>query len=354
MSHALDARLLALVAAAEAPGSAEAAEAALDAVARELFALHYERSAPYRRLVDQRGAGPVAGWRSVPWVPIEGFREGLLSWVPPDAARLTFVSSGTTQAVRGVHRLDTEALYRRGAMARFAAALLPPGAPRRIASLVPDHPSSSLGTMVRWAIEALGGPGSGWVSPDAGRELAALTEPVLLVGTALGLLATLESAPELRLPEGSAIMETGGFKGQRTEVTRRDLFALYARAGVPASRVVGEYGMAELSSQWYDGVVGSADPDPDARVYFPAPWARTRVVDPVSLDDVGYGQEGLLLHFDPLNRGSMAAILTQDVGVRCAWDPNPIARGPARDGFRYVGRAVGAALKGCSTAELTG
>ncbi len=351
MSSALDARLMALLRGADD----------LDEVAVALFRHQVQACPAYRRLVESRAGGhlsralhEVTGWRSVPWAPIEGFRNGLLCAVRPEAAAHTFVSSGTTAAVRGIHRLDSGALYRAGALRAFERALLPAGAPRRIISLVPQVAESSLATMVGWVLEAFaesGGPPTAWTSTLQQESLG--DQPVLVLGTALGLLAALDAAPDLRLPAGSAIMETGGFKGQRAEITRAMMFERYARAGVPAERVVGEYGMAELSSQWYDGIVGSACPDPDQRVYFPPPWARTRVVDPVSLIDVPYGGVGLLLHFDPLNRGSVSAILTQDLGVR---RPPPVfgdgERSEARDGFTYVGRASGAPLKGCSSMEL--
>ncbi len=57
----------------------------------------------------------------------------------------------------------------------------------------------------------------------------------------------------LALPAGSRIMETGGFKGRSRVVERATLYAQASqRLGVPVDAIVAEYGMTELSSQYYD------------------------------------------------------------------------------------------------------
>lgn len=338
----LDASILALI----------EGQARFEDVAADVFAHQYSASAAYRRLCDAQQRAPAAelDWRLIPAVPIEAFRGQSLTCFPPERCVATFLSSGTTSAERGRHDFDTLALYRAGAMRRFGAALAPTGR-RRIVSLIPDasaRPDSSLSQMVSWALETFGTDESG---VDESGLSAATGAPALVLGTAFGLATWLEQNPTLQLPAGSAIMETGGFKGQRQELTRDDLFQLYERAGVPSACVVGEYGMAELSSQWYDGVVGQAGP-PETRVYWPAPWARTRVVDPQTRRDVAPGETGLLLHVDPVNRGSVQAVLTQDLGRRItpSADVAP-PDGPPRDGFVYVGRARLAALKGCGLVD---
>jgi hypothetical protein len=65
---------------------------------------------------------------------------------------------------------------------------------------------------------------------------------------------------------------------------------------------------------------------------------RTRVVDPVTLDPLPAGREGLLQHFDLANIGSVIAVQTEDVGVM------------QDDGFVVIGRAAGATPRGCSIA----
>jgi hypothetical protein len=69
------------------------------------------------------------------------------------------------------------------------------------------------------------------------------------------------------------------------------------------------------------------------------------VVDPADVNrEVADGEEGILKHFDLVNRGSVSAILTGDRGRRVG------------DGYVVLGRAHGAQLRGCSLAleELRG
>jgi hypothetical protein len=193
-------------------------------------------------------------------------------------------------------------------------------------------------------MERFGGPGSGWLlerAADLPAARAAFSRaeaegaPVLVLGTALGFHALLEDL-RVRLPEGSRVMDTGGMKGRRGEVSRAELLHRYEdRLGVPPRHVVGEYGMTELSSQFYE--------TPE-RVWTAPPWVRTRVLDPETLTPLPPGSPGLLAHVDLANAWTAAFILTEDLGVAVP------------GGFRLLGRAQGADLRGCSlaTEELLG
>ena len=102
-------------------------------------------------------------------------------------------------------------------------ALLPEGCPRQLVSLIGPAdklPHSSLAQMVSWAIERFGTSRSGYVE-DA-KALSQFDQPLLLLGTAFGLAECFKHAPDVRLPVGSTIMETGGFKGRYKELSRVD------------------------------------------------------------------------------------------------------------------------------------
>ena len=62
---------------------------------------------------------------------------------------------------------------------------------------------------------------------------------------------------------------------------------------------------------------------------------------------VAPGADGLLLHIDPVNRGSVLAVITQDVGTRVV----DAGHSPIRDGFVYRGRASDALHKGCGLVD---
>jgi hypothetical protein len=169
------------------------------------------------------------------------------------------------------------------------------------------------------------------------REAAERAQPVCLLGTAFSLVHLLDHLAEtglpLRLPPGSRIMETGGYKGRSRTLPRPELHAGLTRwLGVPASHIVGEYGMCELASQAYDRAVG----DPAPRQYRFPPWARAVVVSPETGREVAEGEAGLLRVVDLANARTVLAVLTEDLAVR---------RGA---GFELLGRAAGAEARGCS------
>ena len=308
-------------------------DAALDAIALQLLAHQRAGCADYDRWCGQKIREQPQGWRDIPPLPVSGFSLMDLATFPEADTVATYLTSGTTTGRRGRHRFRDLSVYRATSMRSFQRALLPDGRPRTLISLVKPEDDSSLWQMIAWAIEQLGTSDSR--VDETGTTLGDDSEGPLILGTAFGLATALERQPGLQLPENTLVMETGGFKGRRRELTRPELHELYARAGIRSANVVGEYGMTELSSQWYDAIAGRGGPV-EERAYEPPPWARTRVLDPVTLTEVADGQVGLLSHFDPMNLDSVSAILTSDLGER------------AGDGFKYRGRATGAALRGCS------
>jgi hypothetical protein len=337
-----------------------------DGLARRVAGYQFEHCAPYRAYCQARGVRPYAAesWTDVPAVPAAAFKVLDLISHPPGASSAVFRTSGTTAAgtTRGVHHVPDLDLYHGSLLPSFRAHLLPEGGRMPILSLVPStsaQPDSSLSHMMAVVTERCGAPGSGsFLGPsgalDVGGVVAAATDasktgtPVLVAGTAFAFVHLIdaldESSTTLTLPEGSRVMETGGFKGRSRELTRSGLYQGIARVlGVTERWIVNEYGMTELLSQFYDGVAGVAAaveaPGPrSGRVHRPPPWMRTRVVDPVSLEPVAEGQPGLLAHLDLANLGSVSAVLTEDLGVREA------------GGFRLLGRAPGAEPRGCSIA----
>ena len=68
------------------------------------------------------------------------------------------------------------------------------------------------------------------------------------------------------------------------------------------------------------------------------PWMRVRALDPLTLEELEEGGEGLLAFFDLANAGSVCHVLTEDVGS--------VGSGRVRLG----GRVVGAEPRGCSRA----
>jgi hypothetical protein len=97
-----------------------------------------------------------------------------------------------------------------------------------------------------------------------------------------------------------------------------------------------EYGMTELSSQFYETTI--REPVPHG-VYVEPPWARVTPVHSETLEPVPKGEEGLARIEDLLNVDSAVAILTRDRVMRVGASE-----------FALLGRLPGDPPRGCSIA----
>ena len=330
-----------------------------ETLALAVFRHQFECNAPYRAYCERRGASPdsVRSWAEIVAVPTDAFRAAPLICGGPESAVAAFRTSGTTAgaARRGTHYFHDLSLYDAALRAGFSAHLLPDGVRLLILSLVPapaDAPDSSLSHMMGEVVEALGTGGSRFLVGPGGLELestiAALREaeresrPVLVAGTSFAFVHLIDALRErverIALPAGSRGMDTGGFKGRSREVEREELYAALAQTlGVPVEWWVNEYGMTEMSSQFYDGRAGAAG-EVAGRVHRGPGWVRTRAFDPESLEPVRDGEVGVLRHWDLANLDSVLALQTADLGR--------VVPG----GFQLLGRAQGAEARGCSIA----
>ncbi|MEO1367717.1 MAG: hypothetical protein AAFX50_11115 [Acidobacteriota bacterium] len=320
----------------------------LDALADAVFEVHYERIEPFRRLCQGRGVRPPSpsGWRGIPQVPVAAFKAMPLHAAP---AKEIFRSSGTTQGQRrSVHYHPFPDLYRRVIEHLFRRRCLLPGETRvpllRLVAPRADVPDSSLGFMAEHLLDRFGaepvaaalGPG-GLDVGAAERWALALDRPGFVVTTAFALAWWLDELEargrRLQLPPDTRIFETGGFKGRAREISRADLVDRVGdRLGVPPERIVREYGMSELTGHFYTAVLEGGDPD-----LFRIPhFMRVRTLDPTTLEDVPPGETGLLAVLDLANVGSALAVLSEDLGRL------------EEGGFRLLGRARDAELRGCS------
>jgi hypothetical protein len=338
-------------------------------LAVEVFHYQVEANPIYGSFVRGRAVDLVhlEDWKEIPALPTAAFREMPLGSLSSRPAEAIFRTSGTShgQGARGVHAIHDLSLYRDSLIGAAKRFLLPAFGNPPVAETIKNNirflfiapgpeelPDSSLLFMFgAWMREWDDGGGrfladSTWRIPKdrLRQELEACSRtmtPVLLGGTAFSFALLLDEigdsgAPPL--PIGSVVVETGGFKGRVRSVPRPDLYRAISRTfGIPTTRIVNEYGMTELLSQFYEPVLLEGGPeDPERRRHLGPPWVRTLILDPYTLEPSRDGDLGILCHMDLANLDSVSAILTDDLGHA------------VDDGFRIMGRAEGAEARGCS------
>ncbi len=324
---------------------------AFDALACDLARFQAEHVEGYTRLCRVRGVDPRSLTRAAdaPAVPTDAFKLARVAAFPAERTAITFRTSGTTVGDRGRHEMRDVATYDAASLAfgRWALArTLPPRLPVLVFGPPPDDaPDSSLAHMLGLFARELGDGAPDehvFFLRDTMIDLAAFSErvaqldavPALVLGTSFAFVHLLDALDDAAfpLPRGSRLMQTGGYKGRSRDMPAADLRRALARTfEIDDADIVSEYGMTELSSQFYDA-------QPHAGVFVEPPWARVVPVDPVTLAPVADGEVGIARIEDLMNVDSAFAVLAADRVRR------------VDGGFELLGRAPGAAPRGCSIA----
>jgi len=334
-------------------------------LALRLFRLQHDLNPPLHRLCNARGITleSITDWREIPAVSTSAFKEFPFSCLPEPERSTYFESSGTTHSARSrsFHSEESLELYHASLSPWFQRHLLPEttGAVEAHCSwdfiaLTPSKlqaPHSSLVHMLdavsvqSWFQQSTFAgdrDADGAWTLDVDGFLRAIdtaltgNRAVVLAGTAFNFVHLLDclSGRSLRLPAGSRIMETGGYKGRSRELPRDELHAELAdRLDLPQDHVVTEYGMTELGSQAYDQVAGKSSKRRGLK--FP-PWVRARVVCVETGRAVTEGESGLVQIIDLANAFSVMAVETEDLAIS-----HP-------EGLELMGRRVAAEPRGCS------
>jgi Acyl-protein synthetase, LuxE len=300
----------------------------------QTFQLQYGHNPLYRQYVDALNVQPyrVRTLTDIPFLPVSLFKTHPVrtgAFIP----EIVFESSGTTGLVTSRHEVKDLSVYRKSFDAGFRRFYGPVGE-WCIIGLLPaylERSHSSLVLMVHELIGSSGHPDSGFYLYDHEALYALLQrlerqgQKTLLIGVTFALLDFAEKY-QLSLHH-TVVMETGGMKGRRREITRNELHAfLKQRLGVNA--VHAEYGMTELLSQAYSSGDG---------LFTCPPWMRMlvrREDDPLEVSLQG---EGLLNIIDLANIWSCSFLATEDIGRIL-----PDGR------FEVSGRADNSDVRGCS------
>ena len=327
---------------------------AFNAMALRLFKHQAQSNLTFQRFCQMRGKTPrtVTHWHDIPAVPINAFKDLDLTCTPPSNCERVFMTSGTTRGdIKGRHYHPSLSVYDTSMRLNFAQHLMSEKSKIRMGILFPTvdmMPNSSLAHYLCLALEHFGTPGSRYFMGPSGLDIPGLSqtleeaekngEPIALLGASYSMVHAMDklvaNGRSFKLPASSWLFDTGGFKGQSREIAMDSFYTQLSNTfGVPRSLCFNMYGMTELSTQMYDAG-NSTTPSIKRGPH----WMRTRVIDPISGQDMPKGERGILVHTDLANYNSVTTLLTEDVGV--ATD----------DGFILLGRAQGAQAKGCSLA----
>jgi hypothetical protein len=330
-------------------------DAGFEPLALDIFRYQYSNNGVYRAYVNALGinAEAVSSADKIPFLPVIFFKTHEIKTGGFDAA-LVFESSGTTQSISSRHYIKDEKLYVDSFTRSFEKNY---GAAKNwcIIGLLPSYlerNSSSLVFMVNELIKLSGHPQSGFYLNNFQRLAGTIKlleekkQQTILLGVTFALLDFAEKYP---MPlHHTIIMETGGMKGRRKEMTRMEVHDILKRA-FGKNEIHSEYGMTELLSQAYsmrDGifhcppwmrVLLREEDDPLAVVRHESMVNKESEFQLTTHDSRLLFQTGAINIIDLANVHSCSFIATDDVGKLYA------------DGsFEVLGRMDGSDLRGCS------
>jgi hypothetical protein len=306
-----------------------------DSVAMEVFeyqAVNNPLYAEYLHLI-KKNPSTVHSVKEIPFLPISFFKSHQIktsSW----ATEQVFTSSGTTGMVTSQHHVRDLEWYQQVSMACFAPFYGSP-ADYCILALLPSYlerSGSSLVFMADFFIRQSKYTSSGFFLNEKAVLVNTLKDcvkhkiPTILLGVSFALWDLAEENP-MALKD-VIIMETGGMKGRRQEITRPALHHILKTA-FKVGQIHSEYGMTELLSQAYSSGHGIFYPGPSMRVL------TREITDPFAINPIN--KNGVINIIDLANLDSISFIATEDLGK--VYEDNS---------FEIIGRLDASDVRGCN------
>ena len=301
----------------------------------KIFQYQYKNNPVYEKFIRHLrvDTGLIRQYTDIPFLPIEFFKSHRVQsgdFIPA----ADFSSSGTTGAFASHHFVRDLNIYEMSFLKSFRLFY---GDPEDIVilALLPSYlerKGSSLVYMADRLIKISKQPESGFYLDDYGKlsgllmELRTNQRKVILLGVTFALLDLADRFP-VEFPE-LIIMETGGMKGRRKELTKAEVHEKLKKTfAVPCIHT--EYKMTELLSQAYSGGDGT---------FYCPPWMKVLirdVNDPLTL--LPHGKAGGINIIDLANLHSCSFLATQDLG-----------RTHADGSFEILGRFDHSDVRGCN------
>ena len=305
-----------------------------EALCLELFHYQYQHNKVYRQWCSLLGtnAATITNMQRIPFLPVSFFKthKVITGNIQP---QISFTSSGTTQTINSYHYIHNVNIYKESFTRAFTLFY---GNVQEwcIIGLLPSYlerNNSSLVYMVNDLIQQSKHGQSGFYLYDFEKlhqtlqQLEDAKQKTLLIGVTFALLDFAEACP---MPlRHTVVMETGGMKGRKKELTRSEVHhILKQQFGV--NSIHSEYGMTELLSQAYAKAAG---------VFHCPPWMKVLARDEEDPLKVNVTGKGILNIIDLANIESCAFIATDDAGI------------VHEDGsFEVWGRVDNSDIRGCS------
>ncbi len=314
--------------------------AAFEALALQIFLWQYQKNNIYQQFCNALHIIPqeVTSIEQIPFLPIQFFKSKEIFTTVFKPA-ITFESSGTTGSINSRHEVKDILIYEKSFKKTFNL-FYGDITKYCVIGLLPSYlerGNSSLVYMVNELIKNSGSEKSGFYLQDYEKLNRTLLQneaagiPTLLIGVTYALLDFSEKFPVYL--KHTIVMETGGMKGRRQELTREEVHTqLKKYLGI--TKVHSEYGMTELLSQAYSNGDGIFKCPPWMKILTRAEDDPFNVVS--SKQAGGKWAAGLLNIIDLANMYSCAFIATDDVGKLFA------------DGsFEVMGRLDNSDMRGC-------
>jgi hypothetical protein len=305
-------------------------------LALEIFNHQFRQNKIYRDFTTflSEGKDSARTFGNIPFLPVEFFRNHKI--VTGDKpVETVFESSGTTGISPGRHHVTDLKLYETSFLKGFTLFY---GHPSEyiIIALLPSYTERQGSSLVYMADRLIRDSShllSGFYK--SGENIVKKTlvnakgesRKILLLGVSFALLDLAESG-QYDL-SGITVMETGGMKGRRKELTRSELHEIL-KGSFNVETIHSEYGMTELLSQAYSKGDG---------IFYCPPWMKIVIrdpQDPLTIYDEP-GRTGGINIIDLANKNSCSFIATGDLG-----------RLHEDGGFEVLGRFDNSDIRGCN------
>jgi phenylacetate-coenzyme A ligase PaaK-like adenylate-forming protein len=304
--------------------------------ALEIFHYQADKNPVYRQFIRELSAETKAidSPEKIPFLPIEFFKKHRII-TGNRSPELIFESSGTTGSSVSRHYVTDSGIYEKSFLTSFRMFYGDP-ADYFIAALLPSYSERKNSSLVYMAEKLIGRssyPESGFYNDNITELLSNIksaradNRKIILLGVSFALLDLAENhSPDL---SGIIVMETGGMKGRRKEITRGELHATLKKS-FNLSEIHSEYGMTELLSQAWSKRDG---------IYYCPPWMKILIRDPQDpLTIINEpGVTGGINIIDLANIYSCSFVATGDLG-----------RLHEDGGFEVLGRFDNQDIRGCN------